>query len=65
MIGRESAEKAYWACYDSIDTLGKVAKKVKSDCGFRKKQSLYFAALKKDVDALKRNSKLENRLSFR
>lgn len=54
MIGQEGAEKSYWACYDSIDDLQKIAKEVKSDCGFRKKQSLYFAAFKKDVDDLKK-----------
>ncbi|MDP9956912.1 glycine/D-amino acid oxidase-like deaminating enzyme [Epilithonimonas hungarica] len=52
MIGKEGAEKAYWACYDSIDTLGKVAKQIKSECGFKKKESLYFAAFKKDVPDL-------------
>ncbi|KFC23320.1 NAD(P)/FAD-dependent oxidoreductase [Epilithonimonas lactis] len=54
MIGKEGAEKAYWACYDSIDTLGKVAKQIKSECGFKKKESLYFAAFKKDVPNLKK-----------
>ncbi|MCD9853930.1 FAD-binding oxidoreductase [Epilithonimonas sp. JDS] len=54
MIGKEGAEKAYWACYDSIDTLGKVAKQIKSECGFKKKESLYFAAFKKDVPDLKK-----------
>jgi hypothetical protein len=32
---------------------------VKSDCGSRKKQSLYFAALKKDVGWLKKNLRRE------
>lgn len=54
MIGKKGAEKAYWACYDSIDDLQNIAKEVKSDCGFKKKQSLYFAALKKDVPLLKK-----------
>lgn len=49
MIGKEGAEASYWACYHSIDDLGKIAKKVKSDCGFKKKESLYFASFKKDV----------------
>ena len=54
MIGKEGAEKAYWACYNSIDSLQKIAKQVKSDCGFRKKESLYFAAYKKDVPDLQK-----------
>ena len=52
MIGKEGAEKAYWACYESIDTLGKISKQIKSECGFGKKKSLYFAAFKKDVPDL-------------
>ncbi len=49
LIGKEGAEKSYWACYEAVDLLGKVSEEVKSDCGFRKKDSLYFAAYKKDV----------------
>lgn len=49
MIGKNAAEKSYWACYNSIDRLETVVKEVKSDCGFRKKKSLYFAAFKKDI----------------
>ena len=64
MIGKEGAEKSYWACYDSIDDLQKVAKEVKSDCGFRKKQSLYFAAFKKDVDDLKKEFEARKSAKF-
>lgn len=53
-IGEEGAVASYKACFDSIDDLGKLAKKVRSDCGFKKKTSLYFAAYKKDVVKLKR-----------
>ncbi len=54
MIGEEGAVASYQACFDSIDTLGKLCRKIRSKCGFRKKRSLYFAALKKDVAWLKR-----------
>lgn len=54
LIGEEAAIASYWACYNSIDDLQKIVKKVKSDCGFKKKESLYFAALKKDVIWLKK-----------
>ena len=53
LIGEKAAVDSYWACYKSIDDLKKIAKQVKSDCGFKKKESLYFAALKKDVTWLK------------
>jgi glycine/D-amino acid oxidase-like deaminating enzyme len=53
LIGEEAAVESYWACYKSIDDLGQIVKQVKSDCGFKKKESLYFAAHKKDVSGLK------------
>lgn len=52
-IGEAGAVAAYKACFDSIDQLGKVSKDVRSDCGFKKKESLYFAAYKKDTEWLK------------
>jgi len=64
MIGRKGAEKAYWACYDSIDDLQKISKEVKSDCGFKKKQSLYFAAFKKDVPDLKKEFEARKSAKF-
>ncbi|WP_312421345.1 FAD-dependent oxidoreductase [Epilithonimonas sp.] len=64
MIGKEGAEKSYWACYDSIDDLQKIAKEVNSDCGFKKKQSLYFAAFKKDVDDLKKEFEARKSAKF-
>lgn len=64
MIGKKGAEKSYWACYDSIDNLQKIAKEVKSDCGFKKKQSLYFAAFKKDVDDLKKEFEARKSAKF-
>jgi len=64
MIGKEGAEKAYWACYDSIDILGKVAKQIKSECGFKKKESLYFAAFKKDVPDLKKEFEARKSAKF-
>lgn len=64
IIGRKGAEKSYWACYDSIDNLQKIAKEVNSDCGFRKKESLYFAAFKKDVDDLKKEFEARKSAKF-
>ncbi|MEO6346287.1 MAG: FAD-dependent oxidoreductase [Aquaticitalea sp.] len=54
MIGEEGARANYWACHESIDTLGDIVNKIKSDCGFEKKESLYFAAFKKDIPKLKK-----------
>lgn len=52
MIGVEGAVKSYKACFDSINSLEKIVKEIKSDCGFKKKQSLYFASRKKDESFL-------------
>ena len=61
-IGKDAAVANYRACSDSIDKLGQISKKVKSKCGFKKKESLYFAAYKKDVTGLKKefNVRKEN-----
>lgn len=64
MIGTKNAEKCYHACSDTIDTLGKLAKKVKSDCGFEKRDSLYFAAYKKDIPSLKKEYKARKKAGF-
>ena len=51
-IGETAATGSYLACHKAIDDIGKLAKKIRSDCGFTKKKSLYFAACKKDTAGL-------------
>ena len=63
-IGEEGAVASYKACFDSIDTLGKISKKVKSDSGFKKKQSLYFADNKKHVSTLKKELEARKEAGF-
>lgn len=53
-IGEKGAVESYKACSKAIDTIDELAKKIKSDAGFKRKKSLYFAAKKKDVDWLKK-----------
>lgn len=48
LIGENNAVKSYKACYNSIDRLEKIVREIGSTCGFKKKESLYFAASKKD-----------------
>jgi len=48
-IGEKGAVQSYWACYHSIDALKKLVREIKSDCGFDKKESLFYADRKKDV----------------
>lgn len=52
LVGEKGAVASYDACYKAIDQLGEIASKIKSKAGFKKKDSLYFAAFKKDMDWL-------------
>ncbi len=63
-IGEKGAVASYEACYKSIDQLGKICKKIRSKAGFRKKDSLYFAALKKDADWLQKEFKARKKAGF-
>lgn len=64
MIGEKGAVESYWACFNSIDDLGKISRRIKSTCGFKKKASLYFAALNKDVDKLKNEFRAREKHGF-
>lgn len=64
MIGKKGAEESYRACYKSIDDLGKVAKEVKSESGFQKKESLYCAAYKKDLEWLEKEFEARKAAGF-
>lgn len=59
MIGIKAARQSYTACASAIDQLEKICKQIKSEAGFQKKESLYFAALKKDIAFLQ--SEFESR----
>ncbi len=63
-VGEKGAVASYEACSKSIDQLGKVAQQIKSKAGFRKKDSLYFAALKKDVEGLKKEFDARKKAGF-
>ncbi|MFZ4927498.1 NAD(P)/FAD-dependent oxidoreductase [Chryseobacterium sp. Mn2064] len=53
MIGEKGAVESYKACSDAIDRMEKLSKKIRSNAGFKRKKSLYFASKKKDVQGLK------------
>ncbi|GAB3423025.1 NAD(P)/FAD-dependent oxidoreductase [Niabella aquatica] len=63
-IGEKGALASYMACSRSIDQLGKIAGKIRSRAGFEKKNSLYFAALKKDVTDLKKEFEARKKAGF-
>jgi len=64
MIGEKGAVASYKACSQAIDQLGEIAHKLKSKAGFIKKDSLYFAALKKDVAWLTREFEARKKVGF-
>lgn len=64
LIGNEAAEANYWAGHDSIDELQSIVRQVKSDCGFKKKESLYYAAFKKDVSNLEKEFEARKNCGF-
>lgn len=54
MIGEQGALASYEACYRAIDRLKDITGKIRSKAGFTKKDSLYYAARKKDTAWLKK-----------
>jgi len=64
-VGEKGAVSSYKACSDSIDTLEKLSEKIKSEAGFKRKQSLYFASKKKEVDGLKEEFKARKKAGFK
>ncbi|HMR82971.1 MAG TPA: FAD-binding oxidoreductase [Niabella sp.] len=63
-IGEKGAVASYRACSHSIDRLGEIAREIKSGAGFKKKDSLYFAALKKDIEDLKKEFEARKKAGF-
>jgi len=63
-IGEKSALDSYRAGFKAIDHLETVVKKIKTDCGFKKKNSLYYAAFKKDVSWLKQEFEARKKHGF-
>ncbi|PQA97088.1 FAD-dependent oxidoreductase [Chryseobacterium shigense] len=63
-IGEKGAVESYKACSDAIDTLEMLSKLIRSDAGFKRKKSLYFASKKKDVKWLKEEYKARKKAGF-
>lgn len=65
MIGEEGAIASYRACSEAIDRLREICTRIKSGSGFRKKDSLYFAGLKKDASWLKKEFEARKNAGFK
>ncbi|WP_312298056.1 FAD-binding oxidoreductase [Chryseobacterium sp.] len=63
-IGVKGAVSSYKACSDAIDIIEKLSKRIRSDAGFKRKKSLYFASKKKDVEWLKKEYEARKRFGF-
>jgi glycine/D-amino acid oxidase-like deaminating enzyme len=53
LIGDQGAIASYIACRDAIYKLEDLVQEIQSECGFEKKESVYFAGNNKDVKWLK------------
>jgi len=63
-IGENGAVKSYWACHEAIDKLEALVRQIKSDSGYKRKDSLYFAARRKDVSWLKKEFNARKKYGF-
>ena len=63
-IGEEGAVKSYKACSKSIDDLEKITQEIKSEAGFERKESLFYASKKKDVSWLKDEFEARKKAGF-
>ncbi|WP_080778404.1 NAD(P)/FAD-dependent oxidoreductase [Chryseobacterium phocaeense] len=63
-IGEKGAVESYKACSDAIDILEKLSKQIRSEAGFKRKKSLYFAAKKKDANWLKKEWETRKNAGF-
>ncbi len=63
-IGEKGAVRSYKACSDAIDTLDKLSGLIRSDAGFKRKKSLYFASKKKDTVWLKKEYEARKAAGF-
>ena len=52
-VGRERALQAYRACFEGVRAIGRIARGLRRDVGFRRRPSLYYASRSRDVDALR------------
>lgn len=63
-IGEEGAVTSYQSCFEAIGRLGELVASIRSNSGFEAKQSLYFAAYKKDVSWLRQEYLARHRYGF-
>ncbi|WP_284463924.1 FAD-binding oxidoreductase [Chryseobacterium sp.] len=63
-IGKRGAVESYKACSDAIDNIEKISVQIRSNAGFKRKKSLYFASKKKNVEWLKKEFEARKNAGF-
>ena len=63
-VGTKNAVKSYWLCAQAIDKLNQIRKEIKFT-NFETKQSLYYAATKKDVAELETEYRIRKQHGFK
>lgn len=64
-VGKNGAVKSYQACSDAIDKIEKLSEEIRSDAGFKRKKSLYFASNKSDILWLKNEFETRKKTGFK
>lgn len=64
MIGEEGAVKSYRACSEAIDKLEEICNEIASESGFKRKESLYFAAGRKHLKDLQKEFEARKQHNF-
>lgn len=60
-LGRERALDAYRACLDGVRSIGRLARGLKEDVGFRRRPSLYFASRSRHAKNLRKEGEARRR----
>ncbi|WP_347216596.1 FAD-dependent oxidoreductase [Chryseobacterium sp.] len=63
-IGKKGAVGSYKICSEAIDIIETLVGKIRSDAGFKRKKSLYFASKKKDIEWLKKEYEARKNAGF-
>ncbi|AZB01865.1 FAD-binding oxidoreductase [Chryseobacterium joostei] len=63
-IGKKGAVESYKACSEAIDVIEGISRQIRSNAGFKRKKSLYFASKKKDVEWLKKEYEARKNAGF-
>jgi glycine/D-amino acid oxidase-like deaminating enzyme len=65
MVGEERANRAYRLCLEAIQKIETLTRELGDDCGFARRESLYYASSKKDADDLPLECEARAKLGIR